>query len=83
MGIRVAASIVATSLMIVVVVHSDARPASAQARTAGDKAVTKVLTVDIGGTMCGRGKSWPNRTTSQPAGSGSTLPPPSRVRSSS
>jgi hypothetical protein len=50
MGIRVAASIVATSLMIVVVVHSDARPASAQARTAGDKAVTKVLTVDIGGT---------------------------------
>ena len=49
-GIRVATSIVATALMIVVAVHSDARQAAsaAQARTAAATDVAKVLTVDIG-----------------------------------
>ena len=66
MGIRVATSIVATALMIAVAGHSDARQAAsagqpaasaaqaaasaAQARAAATTGVTKVLTVDIGGT---------------------------------
>jgi polyphosphate glucokinase len=49
MGRRIAASIVATSLVIAVAMHSDAAQ-TAQTRTAVANAVRKVLTVDIGGT---------------------------------